>query len=51
MMTDLTSESLALIVFYLNIYIYIHIYIYDQVGDQCHQKCDIDEFEALTLKL
>ena len=30
---------------------YVYIYIYDQVGDQRHQKCDIDEFEALTLKL
>ena len=29
---------------------YIYIYVYDQVGDQRHQTCDIDEFEALTLK-
>ena len=32
-------------------YTYMYIYIYDQVGDQCHQKCDIGEFQALTLKL
>ena len=28
-----------------------YVYRYDQVGDQRYQKCDIEEFEALTLKL
>ena len=29
----------------------VYIYTYDQVGDQRHKKSDIDEFEALILKL